>query len=472
MNILNANTASIETHSRHADEVDLLGCLMVQQDPVLYRAAAAIIGTEHFSDTFHARLFDTMGKGFDAGLANWPWSHWVLVQMRADATLKEMNWSASAMMAAYIARSSTPAIGVEGMARQIRHNHLAVQLEQAVDDGDTAAAEQIAAEMEKLSRAHLTKDAGIDRVGNVANAVVERLSDMIAHGVQPDHSAWTGSARLNEIFGGWRRGRLYVIGGRPGAGKTTTALSWLLRTARKGHGVMMFELEMTAQELTEVALCDVAWNADSRIEYRDLSNMTDIDGRKVERLIKANHAFQELPFVISDTPGLTIAEIRSQALQYAQRLEADGKRLDVVCIDHLNLVKASGRYQGNKVAETEEVSNALKALAKELKCAVIVLCQLNRGVEGREDKRPGLADLRWSGAVEQDADVVMFVYREAYYLSKPVDDPSADIERQDRLREVQNRLEVIVAKHRGGPTPVLEFYCDMGCGVVRDMEKR
>jgi replicative DNA helicase len=273
-------------------------------------------------------------------------------------------------------------------------------------------------------------------------------------------------------MGGWRRGRLYVIGGRPGAGKTTAALSLLLRTAERGHGVLMFELEMTAQELTEIALCDMAWSSKARIEYRDLSTFTDISQDKVERLCAADNRLQRLPFVISDSPGLTIAEIRSQAMQYAQRLEASGSRLEVVCIDHLNLVKATGRYQSNKVAETEEVSNALKALAKELKCAVVVLCQLNRGVEGRDDKRPGLADLRWSGAIEQDADMVMFVYREAYYLSKPVDDPTADIERQDRLREVQNRLEVIVAKHRGGPTPVLEFFCDMGCGVVRDMEKR
>lgn len=471
MNHLNTKLESSKENDFHEDEKSMLGILMHNQDPVLYRAAAAIVSAEHFFDPFHARLFELMGRGFDAGLANWPWSHWLLIEMRNDATLVELNLSASGLMAKYIADCSATAIGIEGSARQIKHNHLSGKLEQAVDDGDTAAAESIAAEMERLSKAHLTKDVGIDRVGNVANAVVNRLSDMLANGVLPDHSAWPGSAKLAEVLGGWRRGRLYVIGGRPGSGKTTTALSLLLRTAEKGHGVMMFELEMTAQELTEVALCDLAWSRDRRIEYRDLSNMTDIHPYKVERLAHVNNRLQTFPFVISDAPGLTIAEIRSQAMQYAQRLEAAGMRLDVVCVDHLNLVKASGRYQGNKVAETEEVSNALKALAKELKCAVVVLCQLNRGVESREEKRPSLSDLRWSGAVEQDADVVMFVYREAYYLSKPLDDPTADIERQDRLREVENRLELILAKHRGGPTPVLEFFCDMGCGVVRDMER-
>ncbi len=112
-------------------------------------------------------------------------------------------------------------------------------------------------------------------------------------------------------------------------------------------------------------------------------------------------------------------------------------------------------------------------MAKELGLAVICLCQLNRAVEGREEKRPGLSDLRWSGAIEQDADVVMFVYREAYYLERTRhDDMGREDERVARLDGCRNRLEVIFGKHRGGPCPVLEFYADMGCGAIRDMESR
>ena len=169
--------------------------------------------------------------------------------------------------------------------------------------------------------------------------------------------------------------------------------------------------------------------------------------------------------------GQTIADIRSQALQYAQRLETQGKRLEVICIDHLNLIRASDRYQGSKTAETEEVSAALKQLAKELQCAVVCLCQLNRAVEGREEKRPSLSDLRWSGAIEQDADVVMFVYRESYYLERAKhDDLAKENDRLSRLERLRTKLEVTFGKHRGGPCPVLEFYADMGCGVIRDME--
>ena len=458
---------------RVVNEVGLIGALLHYQDPVLYRAAAAICEPDHFFEGLNARLFFTIGRGVDAGLSGFPLIHWLMAEMRGDETMTDLGWSSSQMVAFYCGQACLPAIAIEGAARQVKHDCLSVKLSAAVEDGDTAAAEEIAAEMERLSKAHLTKDSSCAKIGAISSAVVNRVSEAYAHGVLTDDMAYPGSDRLADCIGGWRRGRLYVVGGRPGSGKTTVGLSLLLRTALKGHGVLLFELEMGSHELMEMALCDLAWSKKERIEYRDLSSSTALRSqgmdRKIEAIIEADRALRATPFIISDAPGLTIAEIRSRAMQHAQRLEADGKRLDVICIDHLNLVKSSARYSGNKVAETEEVSNAFKALAKELKCAVVVLCQLNRGVESREDKRPGLADLRWTGAIEQDADVVMFVYRESYYLQKPVDDPTEDIVRLDRLREVENKLEIIVAKHRGGPTPTLDFYCDMGCAVVRDL---
>lgn len=458
---------------RFNNEVGLIGALLIYADPVLYRSAAAICAPEHFYETFHARLFVTIGRGVDAGLTAFKLVHWIIGELRDDIAVRELKMSGSALVAKYCA-NAFPAIAVEGAARQAKHDYLNVELVHAVDSGDTAAAEEIAAEMERLSKAHLTKDTGITVLGRASTSVVERLSNAYRDGVVSDDMAWPGSKRLAEVIGGFRRGRMYVIGGRPGGGKTTTGLSLLLRCAAKGHGVMFFELEMGADELTEMALCDLAWSRRGRIEYRDLSNQSAIHsagfGAKIEAIANANQKLQQIPFVISDIPGLTIAEIRSKAMQYSQKLASQGKRLDVICIDHIGLVKSSSNYAGNKVAETEEVSNSLKALAKELQCAVVALCQLNRGVESRDEKRPGLADLRWTGAIEQDADVVMFVYREAYYLSKPLNDPTEDIIRLDRLREVENKLEVIIAKHRGGPTPVLDFFCDMGCGVVRDVD--
>jgi replicative DNA helicase len=458
---------------RFNNEAALLGALLSHGDPVLYRAAAAIVAPEHFYEGLHARVFNLIGRGVDAGLANFPLIHWVMNQIREDATFKDLQTSASTLVAQYCGRAC-PAIGVESASRQVKHDALKVQLNNAVEEGDFASSETIAAEMERLSRAHLTKDEGIRHIGQAAHEVLENLSKAYAEGGIVRDYAFAGSHYLASVIGGWRRGRFYVVAGRPGMGKTTTGLSWLLRTAMHGHGVMFFSLEMSQAELTEIALCDIAWSRSRRIEYREISTAATTRPGFEDRftaIAEASQRIISMPLMISDRGGQTIAEIRSQAQQYAQRLAANGKRLDVICIDHLNLIRASDRYQGSKTAETEEVSAALKQLAKELQCAVVCLCQLNRAVEGREEKRPNLSDLRWSGAIEQDADVVMFVYRESYYLERTKhDDLAKENDRLSRLERVRNKLEVTFGKHRGGPCPVREFYADMGCGVVSDME--
>lgn len=469
--------AQIKTRDdeRIDNEQGLIGALLHYADVGLYRSAAAICGPEHFLDTFNARVFQAIGRGVDAGLTAFRLVHWVIGELRDDATLREINMTASGMVARMIS-ASLPAISVEDAARDVRRDALGVQLNQAVGDGDTASAETIAAEMERLSRAKLSSDTGIEGLSGAANKLLEDLSTAFQAGGALKDFAYPGSRELASVMGGWRRGRFYVLAGRPGMGKTTAGLSWLLRTASKGHGVMFFSLEMGRSELTEIALCDIAYDRRARIEYRDISSTAVMKPgfeEKFNAIAAASRKLATLPFVISDKAGQTIAEIRSQAQQYAQRLAAEGKRLDVVCIDHLNLIRASDRYSGSKTAETEEVSMALKQLAKELQCAVLCLCQLNRGVEGREEKRPNLSDLRWSGAIEQDADVVMFVYREAYYLERAKhDDMAEENERLSRLGQVKNKLELMFGKHRGGPCPVLEFYCDVGCGVVRDLEQQ
>jgi replicative DNA helicase len=257
-----------------------------------------------------------------------------------------------------------------------------------------------------------------------------------------------------------------------GMGKSTLALSSLLRTALKGHGVMFFALEMGKQELSEMALASLAYRTGTRVEYRDIS-MANVgrDGfvQHFEAVSEVAPTFNSMPFFIDDRQGLTVAEVRSQAAQYAQRLASEGKRMDVVCIDHMGLLRASQSFGGNKVAQTEEVSNDLKRLAKELDCAVVALAQLNRSVEGRDDKRPGMADLRWSGAIEQDADVIMFPYRPEYYLRRQEEDGDKEMERQRKLTAARNKLELIIEKHRGGPTGAVELFCDVGCAVVKDL---
>ena len=470
---MNAPAISIHEESRLITEIELLGALLHYGDPASFHVAAAIVGPEHFSDALHARIFSIMANGYAENLSKFPLIAYLISELRGDATLSDLNLTASAIIGKFIAHAA-PQIAIEGGARQIRHDWLNDRLKAAVEGGETDKAELFAAEMERLSRAHLTKDDGVQSIGKSAPKILDRIADLYQNGTLPDTGAYPGSRDLESLLGGWRAGKFYVIGGRPGMGKSSTALSWVLRTAEKGHGVLFFSLEMTLNELTEIAMCDLAWQPNARIEYRDIAAASAKSQGlewKYDALRWASERFEAMPLTFIDRTGLTLGDIRSQALQQAQRFEAQGEKLEVIVVDHLGLIKADSRYSGNKVAETEELSAALKALSKELGIAVICLVQLNRGVEGREDKQPSLSDLRWSGAIEQDADVVMFVYREAYYLQKQKDDPQEDEQREAKLLQVKNELKLIVAKHRGGPTPTMKFFCDIGCGVIRDSAK-
>jgi replicative DNA helicase len=175
----------------------------------------------------------------------------------------------------------------------------------------------------------------------------------------------------------------------------------------------------------------------------------------------------KLPIDIEEQPGLTMSQISTRARRYKRKFG----RLDMLVIDHLGLIKPSGRYQGNRVNEIGEITGGLKGLAKELKCAVVVLSQLSREVEKREDKRPLLSDLRDSGSIEQDADAVIFLYRPEYYLAnaEPAPDTEAHIDWQNKMAEAHNKLFAIVAKQRMGPTGSVELFCDIGSNAIRDL---
>lgn len=454
---------------RFDTEAAMVGSILAHGSPEAFRLASQIIGPEHFSDEFLARVFALLGRLVDEGLSGFRLTQRVMQALQGDKTLLEIGVTPTAMVAR-LAGLASPPIAVDGDARQIKYDWLKERLREAVDSEEHSDAEHVASEMERLSKAHLDRSKERIAVIDAMDAAMTRINDTLMNGLAADASAFAGSKTLAQVIGGWRRKRFYVLGGRPGMGKTTVGQSWLLRTAGKGCNVLFFSLEMGADELAERALADLAWSRDTRIEYKDMSRNT-LTSAGVEHLFAARRQFKALPFVIDDRAGLTLAQVKAACLQEKQRLEGTGSTLDVICIDHMGLLRASERYAGNKVAETEEISGQLKMLAKELDVAVIALMQLNRGVEGRDDKRPSLADLRWSGAIEQDADVVMFCYREAYYLERrKCDNASDEDERLQRLGEVRDRLEIIVAKQRGGDCPIIDFYCDMGCAAVRDMQ--
>jgi replicative DNA helicase len=273
---------------------------------------------------------------------------------------------------------------------------------------------------------------------------------------------------LDRALGGWHRKELTIIAARPSMGKSALLFSAFRLAARKGTASLIFSMEMPTEMVTRRMLSDAVWNRDTPIPYVKMlrGSLSEIE---VARLAAVSPKIEGLPIAIDDQAGLTVSEIRSRAKRHMERLDAAGQRLDVIVIDHLGKIRASDRYAGNKVHEMGEKTAALAEMAKDLNVAVVAAHQLNRGVEGRDNKRPTLADLRDSGNIEEDAETVMFLYRPAYYLERTREDGfEREDARKEKLIACQHDLEVILAKNRNGACQTIEFFIDLPSNVVRD----
>ncbi|MEL3974507.1 replicative DNA helicase [Rossellomorea oryzaecorticis] len=236
----------------------------------------------------------------------------------------------------------------------------------------------------------------------------------------------TGFADLDHMTAGFQRNDLIIVGARPSMGKTAFALNIAQNVAVKAkENVAIFSLEMGAEQLVMRMLC-----AEGNINAQNLrtGELTDEDWRK---LTMAMGSLSNAGIYIDDTPGIKVGEIRSKCRRLAQE-----HGLGMILIDYLQLIQGNGRGGENRQQEVSEISRSLKGLARELEVPVIALSQLSRGVEQRQDKRPMMSDIRESGSIEQDADIVAFLYREDYY---------------DHDAENKNIIEIIIAKQRNGP---------------------
>jgi replicative DNA helicase len=317
-------------------------------------------------------------------------------------------------------------------------------------------------------------------MGRAADEVVERLAEMIKNPGRRTSVPW-GLEELDKAAPCLKRGDLAVLGGRPGMAKTGSALSCSLRAAKYGYQILFFSLEMTADALTNRAIADLCYDCSRSIadlcrERPQPIAYFDIDQGKItdadfDRIEDARRLLHTIPFVIEEQPALTVQQIAARARKEQQLLERKEILLDLVVVDHMHLVRPSNRYSGHRVHEVSEISAGLKALAKELHVPVLALAQLSRLVEGRDDKRPQLSDLRDSGSIEQDADAVIFVYREEYYLKKRRDDAGEEEARLARLGEVNNLLEFIIAKQRHGPTDTVRVFFDVASNHIDNLAR-
>jgi replicative DNA helicase len=278
----------------------------------------------------------------------------------------------------------------------------------------------------------------------------------------------TGLIDLDRATGGLQRRDLILLGARPSMGKTTLGTSIARYAAESGVGVGMFSLEMDHAKLAARMVSDIAHAERTRVPYMDLiaGHLTD---DQEEAAAAALEKYAGLPILMDDASGLTIAEIRAKTEMMMEDAHDRTAPLGLLIIDHLGKVKPSARYAGNRNNEVGEVTDGLKALAREYDLAVLLLSQLSRQVESRDDKRPVLSDLRDSGNIEQDADAVMFLHRQAYYLERAEPaDYDKRIEWQAELDACRNRGELAIAKQRNGPCSTVDLFIDVACSAVRN----
>ncbi len=265
----------------------------------------------------------------------------------------------------------------------------------------------------------------------------------------------TGLRDLDDTLGGLHESDLIIIAGRPSMGKTALATNIAFNAAQrlqasgKKSSIAFFSLEMSSEQLSTRILAE-----QSKIRSNDIRR-GKISDEQFDKFIETSKNISELPLYIDETPAISIAALSNRARRI-KRLHG----LDMLVVDYIQLVRATNTKDG-RVQEISEITQGLKAIAKELAIPVLALSQLSRAVEHRDDKKPQLSDLRESGSIEQDADVVMFVFREAYYLERKEPRPATveHAEWQAKMNEITSLAEIIIGKHRHGPTRsiMLEF---------------
>jgi len=286
---------------------------------------------------------------------------------------------------------------------------------------------------------HLKKDVAV--IKELVKEYVEYVQK-VKGGVSGLSGVPSGFITLDRITGGFHNSDLVIVASRPGMGKTAFMLNIALNCAKCGHPVGIFSLEMSDEQLIQRMLA-----IETSIPLEKIKKITTLTDDDMQKIFEAQHRFEHLPIFIDDTPGISIFEIRTKA----RKLKIQ-HNISIIFIDYLQLINTNLKHLTSREQEVSYVSRSLKHLAKELDIPVIALSQLNRHVEKRKDYRPMLSDLRESGAIEQDADLIMFLYRPEYYGIKEITD-----ENDNPVQLPKGYTELIIAKHRNGPTDIIKL---------------
>lgn len=446
-------------------EQQLLGAILVNND--VYDRISALVKAAHFFDPVHQRIFEVASARIQRNQLASPVT--LKAFLEEDAGLKELGGAAylarlaAAAISAYAARDYAQLVYDLAVRRDLIRLGQDIAARAAQVDVASEPKEQITDAEQRLYK--LAEQGASERgfqsflkavtdAVHMANAAYQRDGGLA--GIS------TGLIDLDKKLGGLHPSDLIILAGRPSMGKTSLATNIAFNIAKtyrrgakpdgsegaiEGGVVGFFSLEMSAEQLAARILSEAAEVPSEQIRRGDMTE------EEFRRFVEAAKALESCPLYIDDTPALPIAQVAARA----RRLKRT-HGLDVLMVDYLQLLR--GTSKENRVQEVSEITQGLKAIAKELNIPVIALSQLSRQVENRDDKRPQLSDLRESGSIEQDADVVMFVFREEYYREreKPADhELDAMAKWQAIMESVHGKAEVIIGKQRHGPIGTVEL---------------
>jgi replicative DNA helicase len=465
----NAMPANLEA------EQALLGALLLSPDTV--HDLDGTVRAEHFAEPFHGRLFEAVR---DAALKGRAVDPRLLAQgFEADAAWRDLG--GTAYLGELLDHAPPPATAPD-FARTVAALHTRRELVVAGKDiAEAARRDTDAGEVLALAERRLAEIAGgtvaAESWRNPERLIADAIADARARAGRIAYPF--GVEALDQQTGGLNAGELTILAARPGMGKTVAAQTVARASAATGRGVCLFSLEMGATPLGLRLASDLMFNRMAPTYSGQSTNLTAdaaMKGRLTTeewaRLAEAENIVRGWPLYIDTRPGLTLQQVESAARRAHARWSRAGVKPGPVLIDHLGKLRPGTDRGGNLYAETADLSAGAAEMAKRLGVPVVALVQLNRGVESRDDKRPGLADLRNAGQLEEDARQVLMLYRPEYYLRAPIGRESfeQEAERRAKLEDARHKLFFLIEKNSHGPVGQVQAFCDVACSAIRDWE--
>ncbi|MDI9407728.1 MAG: replicative DNA helicase [Candidatus Pacebacteria bacterium] len=454
-------------------EMALLAALMHNNRAFEY--CIDFLKPDHFSNRFHAKIYEDMVRLINKGMIADP--------VTLQPFFLQYEWvKDKSVPENYLIKLATHLVAVINTAEYAKTIYDLYLRRALINYGTETVNQAFSHEIDPDGKAQLeaaeqklfelassgTIDGGPAKFSKGLTAMVTTASAAV---MRPGGLAGvaTGLTDLDRLLGGLAPSDLIIIAGRPSMGKTALATNIAYHIAAHSPDqngevgknlVLFFSLEMSQEQLVTRVAAEQMNLSSEKIRRGDLTP------HEFEAMIEVVAQLQDLPLYIDDTPALTVSALRTRSRRLARQNKT---KLALIVVDYLQLLKGKGE---NRVQEISEITQGLKALAKELMVPVIALSQLSRAVEQREDKRPQLADLRDSGTIEQDADIVAFVYREEYYLER--EEPAVDSEKHDKwqvqMERAHGKAEIIIAKQRHGPIGRIEVVFDGATTRFSDLD--